>query len=233
MKKIIGIFTSCSLFVNAAAIKTHTELAYMQTGGNTDTKTFGLNFKGEKKLGVHSKLSLNLEAAYAQENGAETKNSWLIETNYYHILSQKLDFSYLVGYKNDRFSGFEYQLYTGPGVNYKAWKNQKGDLQTSLNILYAIDSIENGEKNKYTSARAGLLFTYYIYKNLKFVEDANIRTQFSDLQNYFLYSKSSIYSKISTLLSLGLSYKIEYQNRAPDARKNTDTTFMVSLVVDW
>ncbi len=234
--KLLAVSAAAALVavsLSAGEIKTHTELSYIQTGGNTDTKSFGLDFHGEKEIDQLNKLALDLEAGYAQTDGTETKNAWLAELNYFYKFSERLSFNYLIGYKDDKFSGFDNQFYTGPGLEYLVYKTDKMSLTTNANVLFERDKYDNGDTDSYTAGRAGLLFEYKIYDNLKFVEDANIRTKFSNMSNYFLYSKSSIYSKINGNLSLGVSYKLDYQNEPPASKKKTDTTFMVSLVVDW
>ncbi len=217
----------------AGDIKTHTELSYIQTGGNTDTKSFGLDFHGEKALDQVNKLALDLQAGYAEDSGNETKNAWLAELNYYYKFSDVLSFNYLIGYKDDKFSGYKHQFYTGPGAEYIAINEKENKLKFYGNVLYENDKYDSGDTDNFTAGRLGLNWEYLIYQNLKFVEDANIRSKLSDMNNYFLYSKSSIYSKINSNLSLGVSYKLNYQNQAPATKKKTDTTFMVSLVIDW
>jgi len=192
----------------------------------------GLDFHGEKSWAPH-KLALDLEAYYAENDGEETKNNWFAELNYYYQISKRLSFNYLIGYRDDKFSGYDYQFYTGPGVGYLAYQDSKQKLFLEGNLLYEIDKFENGDDDSYLAGRAGLLYEYKFNENLKFVEDASIRARLDDFGTYFVYSKTSLYSKMTDRLSLGVSYKVNYQSEPPADKKSTDTTFMVSLVVDW
>ncbi|WP_200764019.1 DUF481 domain-containing protein [Nitrosophilus alvini] len=237
MKRILVFSIILPLFLLSAEVettelKTHTELSYIQTSGNTDTKSFGLDFSAEKSWKPH-KVTLDVDAYYAENDGDVSKNVWKSEINYYYFFNDDLEFDYLLGYKKDRFSGFDYQMYTGPGLKYRALNLPKHTLFLSGNVLYSVDKIKEAGTDSYASWRAGLDYEYRIVENLKFKEEANIRSQFSDLKNYFVYSKSSIESKINDHFSLGVSYKIDYKNTPPEGKKKSDRTFMVSLVIDW
>ncbi len=235
MKKSLILLSLAAVLMaadNTGEFKTHTELSYIKTGGNTDTQSLGLDFHGEKSWQPH-KLSLDFEAFYAENDGDVNKNVWKTELNYYYIFSDDIEFNYLVGYKQDQFSGYDYQFYTGPGMLYRVMQRDPHKLSVYGNILYSIDKIENGDTDSYASWLAGFDYEYKFNENVKFKEEANIRSQFSDFENYFVYSKTSVYSKMTENLSLGVSYKIDYKNQPPAGKKNTDTTLMVSLVVDW
>ncbi len=231
MKRVVA-----ALLVATGAIATpwytHTELSYIQTSGNTDTSSFGLDFHAQKSWLPHE-IAFDFDSHYATSDGKETKKVWFLETHYYYHFSKILELEYLVGYKRDKFSGFEYQFYTGPGVGWQVIQSMDQNLSLNLLVLYSIDSYTTGQKDIYPSGRAGLEYTYRITPTLTFAEEANWRSDLSHPSNWFLYSKSSFYSTIDGKLKLGVSYKIDYKNRPPEDKKKMDRTFMVSLVVDW
>ncbi len=212
--------------------KTHTELSYIITSGNTDASTFALEFKGEKEYERYT-LRADLFANYAEDNGVESKNQWGTELNYDRKLDETLALNYLVGYKDDKFSGFDYQFYTGPGLRHKTIRTDEHKLTTQANILYAVDAIETGDKEEYAAFKAGLNYEWKIQENLKFLEEASIRTDLSDLGNYFAYSKTSVQNKINSSLSMGVSYKVDYTHEPVAGKTSTDKTFLVSLIIDY
>ena len=234
MKKFALSLACCAAVALAAEgdFKTHTEFSYIQTKGNTDTKSLGLDFKGQKEVDLH-RFMLDAEAFYAENDGEETKNYFLIEGNYFYKLTDRTEFNYLIGYRDDKFSGYDYQFYTGPGIYHKLFEDAKQTLFVGANLLYSIDEYENGDSEDYFSGRADLDYEYRFNENVKFVEEADYRVRFDDTDTWFFNSKSSLYSKLSDALSLGLSYKINYQNNPPADKKKTDTAVLVSLVVDW
>ena len=214
------------------ALATHSELGYIQTDGNTKTKTFNLDSTLKKGWGKNI-FKLKLDAQYASDNDTETKNKYLIELNYNYEFSKRFAFDYLIGYKSDKFSSFDYQFYTGPGAQYKAIDAAKHTLALSGNILYAKDDFKDSDKsNSYAAYQAKGIYGWKITQSLKFDQELSFRGSFEESSNYFIFSKSAIISKISDIFSAGLSYKVDYVNEPGDKEK-TDTTLTANLIIDY
>ncbi len=259
---LISLAAGAALF-GADAVKdpnafvTHTELSYVQTGGNTDTTAFSLDFTGKKAWDTQS-LKLDFDALYGTENSIENKNKLFTELNYDWQFAEYFTLNYLAGYKNDKFSGYEYQFYTGPGAKYIALDGKTFGLDFQGNVLYSADEtmdkyydangdeikypypdgtagarVEPGEFDGYYGAMLKGNFSWVIVEGFKFLQEASYRTSFEDGSNYFVYSKTAVESKISDMFSLGISYKIDYANLPPEGNERTDTTFMTSLIIDY
>ena len=241
MKKIIlSAFALSALTISAQAadknpdaLVTHTEMGYIQTDGNTKTKTFNLDANVKKAWGKHQ-TSLKLDGQYGSADDVEVKNKYLIEVNYDYSFTKILAFNYLAGYKSDRYAGFAYQAYTGPGLKYQAIKNDAHDLSLNGNILYSSDEsyAQPRDTNNYSGYRAALVYGWDILKNLKFTQEASFRGSFEDSSNYFAHSKTAFASKLSDMFSAGISYKLDYVNK-PLAAKTTDSTFTFNLIMDY
>ncbi|NPA60197.1 MAG: DUF481 domain-containing protein [Epsilonproteobacteria bacterium] len=216
------------------SLKTHIELGYIKTDGNTKTDTFNVNLKMEKLFAKH-KLTYLLDGQYASDADKTTKNKFKTELQYYYSFTDRFAVTYLVGYKRDKFSGFDYQAYTGPGIQYKAIKTSKHELDFDLNVLYSVDKPEDStlSTNDYTGYRAKALYGWQILENLKFTQEVSYRGSFEDADVYFVCAKSAIFSKISDMFSVGASYQIDYVNNPPSDKEYTDETFTVNLIVDF
>ena len=215
-----------------ARYKTKTELSYSNTKGNTETSQFGLALHAERKRKKNT-MTLDLTALQSSNAGIENNNKWLALLQYDRSLSEALYLSYLVSYGQDKFSGFEYQFNTGPGLGYKMLQSDTQKLNLRGNALYSKDSIAGGGTNEYVSGLAGLEYAWQITENLSFSEDATYRSQLDDGDNYFVYSKTAINSKINGNFSLGLSYQVDYKNIPAETRERTDRVFLASLVIDY
>jgi putative salt-induced outer membrane protein len=238
-------------------LKTHTELSYVQTQGNTDTEAFSLDFMGEKAWDKHS-IKLDFDALYGKDNELETKNKIITELNYDYQFAEHFALNYLTGYKNDKFSGFEYQFYTGPGIKYIVLDSKAHKLNFQGNILYNLDEtmdgyfdangdeikypypdgtagarVVNGESDDYAGYSLKGDYAWEIMENLKFVQELSYRSDFDNADNYFAFSKTGISAKISDIFSMGVSYKIDYTNLAPADKEYADRTFMTSLIIDY
>ncbi len=239
MKKILLstlVASTLVLAANADALVTHTELGYIKTDGNTETQTFNLDAKAKKGWGKHI-ANLLIDAQYADDSGIETKNKYIIELNYDYEFTDRFAFTYLAGYKSDKFSNFDYQFYTGPGAKYKAIISDLHNLTLEGNILYAMDELkaiapDPAYSDDYASYRAKGVYTWQMLENLKFSQELSYRGSFEETSNYFIFSKSALTSKLSDIFSAGISYKVDYVNE-PGLKESTDTTLTANLIIDY
>ena len=265
MKKILlGSIVASSLLMAAQpnakkdnALITHTEFGYMETQGNTRTQTFNLDSKLKKGWEKHI-ASFLFDGQYASDKNQEIKNKYFMELEYDYEFTDRFAFNYLAGYKDDKFSGYDYQFYTGPGAKYKAIKTQNHHLSLEANILYSRDSIEevkydvngnvidypnpdnkqtkttkNGYTDDYTSARAKAVYNWQIMKNLKFDQELSYRCDLNSLSTYFVFSKTAFSAKLSDIFSAGISYKVDYTNEPADGKERSDRTFTANIIIDY
>ena len=265
MKKItLSLVLASSLMMAAEpdvkkddALVSHVEFGYIQTEGNTKTETFNLDAKVKKGWGKNI-FSLILDGQSGSDTGVETKNKYFAELAYDYEITDRLAFNYLAGYKNDRFSGFAYQVYTGPGAKYKAIISDKHNLTLDGNLLYAKDAYEDvftdpvtgdvinypastvgmnlSEKSyedQYASYRLKGVYNWQMLENLKFDQELSWRGSFETTEKYFIFSKSALTSKLSDIFSAGISYKVDYAQIPATGKEDTDTTFTANLIIDY
>jgi putative salt-induced outer membrane protein len=238
---------------------THTELGYIETTGNTKTTTFSLDAKAKKGWGKHIG-NFMFDGQYASDDSVETKNKFVTELTYDYEFTKRFAFNYLLGYKSDKFSGFESQFYTGPGAKYKAIISDAHNLTFDGNILYAEDVYDTvyvdgtgtviayptdpnsivgsvlltpSYKDRYAAYRVKGVYGWQMLENLKFSQELSFRGSFETSDNYFAYSKSGLTSKLSDIFSAGLSYKVDYVNIPADGKEKTDTTLTLNLIIDY
>jgi len=214
-------------------IKTHTEFGYLRTGGNTDTQDMNLEATLKKRWGRHQ-ASLHVDGQYGTNDGVESKNRLFVELGYNYRFAKKTSFTYIAGYKNDKFSDYNYQFYTGPGLKYNALKSNKQTLDVASSILYSQDD-KKGASNarQYTSYLLRGVYNLEILTNLKFNQDFTYRASLDDYSNYFINSKSALTSKLTDIFSAGLSYKVDYANKIKRPVKHTDNTLTLNLIADY
>lgn len=221
------------------ALLTNVKLGYIKTDGNTQTQTFSLDTKAKKawKLNI---LEISINAQYGESDSLETNNKYRTELSYKYSMSKNLSITYLLGYKYDKFSSYDYQIYTGPGLQYLALKTKKQKLNFEGSILYSIDKLQKkyivsnpNFKELYSSYRTKINYDLQVFKNLKFNQELSYRSSFEEVQNYFIYSKSAFSSKISNMLSTGISYKIDYTNQVAIGVNQKDTTMEAFLSIDY
>jgi len=241
-----------------AKLVARAELGFMQTQGNTNTDTFNLDLNVKKGWNKVHLVEFSFDAQYATDDNVETKNKFTTELEYGYSITDRLSGTYLLGYKQDKFSGYDYQFYTGPGMKYAFIRKQNHKLTFEGSVLYSQDSIEDtqydaaggtipypnpdniavartvsGETDRYASYRIKGVYGWQIFSNLKFDQDLSYRSQFEDSDVIFVTSKSALTSKFNSTLSAGISYKIDYVNTPPEGKDNTDKTFTANLIIDY
>jgi putative salt-induced outer membrane protein len=178
-------------------------------------------------------IRLHADAYKSQDDGTDSKNKWSTDLNYDYQFDPTVSFNYLIGYKKDHFSGFDYQLYTGPGMGMKVLNSDAHKLDFQANMLYSQDKPENEPLDTYVSTKFGGIYQWKIQDNVKFIQEATYRVDLEKMNNYFVYAKTAFETKINSSLSMGVSYKIDYVNMPPPPAGNNDRTFLVSLIIDY
>ncbi len=225
------------------AIMTKLKLGYIKTDGNSNTETFSLDGNIKKEWGNNS-LKLTLDAQYGNAENADkvsevTTNKYFTELEYAYAFTSKLSSTLILGYKDDKFSSYNYQSYIGPGMKYKAYKTEKQELNVEASLLYSHDEIQGqftsdtSLQTDYGSYKAKLTYELQVMENLKFNQEASYRAAMNDSQNYFAFSNSALSSKISDIFSAGVSYKIDYSNLVAEGIERRDNTLAAFISLDY
>ena len=233
----------------------HAEMGYTLNSGNTDTEAFNLDGKVTNSYEVHS-LELSTLLQYGTQKGVENRNRFTTELLYDYELDDTVSLNYLAGHKVDKFSGFDFQQYTGPGAKYKLIQEEAQKLAVDGNLLYARDKIEdsfvntagnrvmypypagsvsqnNGYTKNYLSYRAKADYSVTLNKNIKFHQLFSYRSELASVKNFFVYSKSSLAFKITDVFSAGVNYYVDYINRPAFNKTATDKIFSFNLIADY
>jgi putative salt-induced outer membrane protein YdiY len=115
------------------------------------------------------------------------------------------------------------------------YKSARQELNLEGSILYSMDQqkVKTNLDENYGSYRAKLLYSLNILDNLKFDEEASYKGSFNESDNYFIFSRSALSSKISDMFSAGISYKIDYSNLVLANVEKQDNTFEAFLSIDY
>lgn len=231
-----SLIASTLLFstLSADPLKTHIELSYMNSSGNSETDTFSMKSDFLKKLDKDKIFKGKATGIYVtDDNGKETTNKFYIEGEYDHKVSDNFFGFIKTDYTADKFSGFEYRLNIGPGIGYKVpISNQAHNLNLALGISYSQDKAYDIDSNNYSSGNADIKYIWTITPDfLTFKQDISYHQDFENADNFSGKSVTAFEHKISSLLSLGISYTVNYQNEAPE--EDVDKLFLTSLIIDY
>jgi len=203
------------------------ELGFMQTQGNTNTDIFNLDLSVKKGWsGVHL-VGFSFDAQYATDDKVETKNKYLAELDYSYLLTDRLSVTYLFGFKQDKFSGYDYQLYTGPGLKYAFIKTQDHKLTLEGSTLFSEDNIEDtqydaggniipypnpnktavvstkrGDVDRYASYRIKGVYGWQILSNLSLIKTSHIDQSLKILAYFLLLQRVRSLANLTLLSQL-------------------------------
>jgi len=220
---------------NISPWKAHAEFSYVNTSGNSDNQTLAgkLEIKREEE---QNRIIIKGSTLYAKDNDQEKANKWILDGRVEKNLFNKI-FGFLnASYLRDKLSGYDYRAAIGPGIAYDLLKNDEHYLKSSASILYNYDRFSLGaeESDKYVSSKTEFNYQWQIRENLKLKQNLDYSISFEDTEKYFINYETAIEVKITSVISLGLTYTINYQNKLPEAGiKKTDKTFLTSLIIDF
>ncbi len=211
----------------------HGELSYVKTSGNSNTETFATKIQLKKEFKLNRFFGKG-EFFYGKTNNKENTNKLYLLGRWERLLGDRL-FVFLQGdYLRDKFSGYNYQTTWSGGLGYDVIKTKKHYLKGLTSIGYTFEDFKTGGSNDYTTGTVEIDYSWYILDNLKFIEEFKYRVNLEDTKTYFINSDTGIQVKINSHLSLGIGYRIAYQNNTPSPDvKKTDTTFLTSLIIDY
>ena len=210
-------------------------LSYVNTSGNTDTETFASRLGLEREGKIHNFLFRG-DALFAESDGEKTSDKIYFEGGWERFLSKKVFTLLSGGFSRDKFSGYEYRLFSGPGVGVEFVKNEKRELRGFFSLVYYRDkfSIGGRDTDDYFTGKLATSYSWNISENLKLGENLSYLASVERSGRYFIDSETALEVKINRFLSLGVGYLIDYQNDPPSTDlKKTDTMFLTNLILDF
>ncbi|MDW7710047.1 MAG: DUF481 domain-containing protein [Deferrisomatales bacterium] len=215
-----------------AAFQARAEASYVHTSGNTDTQTLAGQLKGSYEQGLN-RYFLRGAVLFAETDGEQTSSRWLADGRYERSLTERFFAFVEASYLKDTFAGFDSKIQLGPGVGYDILKTEAQSLKGLASLLYTWDNYTDGTDDSYATAKLAGDYAWQILENLAFKQYVDYLVSLEDAGLYFLHSQTGLEVKVNSNISLGLSYLVAYQNDPPEGAKNTDRTFLTSLIVDF
>lgn len=223
-----SLFLGAALLGHESPLITQSKILYIDAKRSTDIPLITFEGTAKKQWDEHA-LGINVNLCKSTDSEKMSKEKWSSELSYNYQIGSRTCINYLVGYKEDRFIGLDYQLYSKPEIGVKAIDSAEHQLDFKANLLYGENKSENGPTNSYSSSKVGAIYRWQVKENLKFTQESFYRINLENTQYNNFNSKIAVEKKISPILSLGISYKIDYMN-IPLSPSTTDRTFLVSLI---
>ncbi len=209
------------------------ELAFVQTGGNTDVTT--LAAKNELKYQFAQRWSSIWKAAllYGQTDGVKSAERYETNLRFDFNYSEIVDLYTRLAWYQDKFAGIDQRYAVGPGVGHKFLRGPRHFFVFELGANYAIELYTDETKSDFLEGRAFVRYEFILNDMLKCSQEVEYLHNFKDAQKYRAISVTAFETKINDHFSIKTAYNVNYDHQpTPDTLKTTDTLLSVSLVLN-
>ena len=216
--------------------KNEVGLSYVGTTGNTDTSSFGLDYKGERKP---TPWGLNLFAMLtrAENEGLVTAEQYLVGARGLRQLNDRWSLFAGLSWARDPFSGFDNRYIAEAGAEFLALKTEKHTLSFDAGLTWTSeDQISLDEATRtvdWFGGVAGLKWDWAFSKSASLSQRLLYYPNFDDSADWRVASDTAVTASLTKLLALQFSYLVRYRNQPIDNREGTDTTTKMSVVLNF
>ena len=216
-------------------------LSYVGTSGNTDTSSFGLDYKGDRKP---TPWGLDLAASFtrADDNGVTTAEQYYVIARGLRQLNERWSVFAGLSWARDPFSGFDARYIGEVGVEYLTVSTDHHKLSVDFGLTWTSeDQIrfddatqeESIETVDWLGAVLGLKWEWAFSKSASLSERLVYFPNFDTTADWRVGSDTAVTASLTKLLALQFSYLVRYRNQPIDDLEKTDTTTKASVVLNF
>lgn len=205
-------------------------LAYLATSGNTDTSSFGLDFKLERKP---EPWGLEIVGLFrrAEEDGLTTAERYLASVRGKRALSERWEVFAGISGEKDEFAGYDLLTILEAGATYKALTGPRHLLSFDFGATYTDeDRIAPEPDVSYVGAVLGLGYEWKLSENASLTEKLVFYPNFDESSDWRLNSLTALQANLTSRLAVKLGYEVRYRNEPIGDNDDTDTATTASLV---
>lgn len=223
-----SFFLALSLMGQESSFLTQSKILYINPKKSADLPLVAFEGAIKKQWDEHA-LNINVNLCKSTDTDKMIKDKWTSELSYNYQIGSRMCINYLVGYKEDRFVGLDYQLYSRPEIEVKAIDYGTHKLDLKAHVLYGENKLETLQSDSFSTSKVGAIYRWQPKDNLKFTQESFYRVNLENTQYSYINSKIGMETKLTPSLSMGLNYKVDYMT-IPLSPSRTDRTFFVSLI---
>ncbi len=215
----------------ASEWKGNAELGFVSTSGNTDNQTINAGLA----LGTtRGKIDWGIKLAVLgnSQSGVTSAEKYHFGTTAQYNINERLFSRFAAAYDDDRFNGYDYQVYSTADLGYKVITEESHQLDVSAGVGYQnnefIDTALDAQS--YAIFVVGEKFDWAISENAKLFQSFSYQ---SGSENSTLLFDVGITANLINSLALKVAYGLKYTEEVPIGFENTDTQTTLSFVYDF
>lgn len=208
-------------------------LSYVQTGGNSETKTVGLAAKGVRE---NAPWRFESRAAFLRTESTDlvTAKKWAALLRGERALGPRLSAFAQTTWLRDIFAGIKRESAVDAGALYKLLTGPRHLLSTSAALAFTDESrLPPAADRRFAGSRVGVAYRLKFGARAELGADGDYLLPFGDFGQSRAHSALTLTSTMSRALALKLSHQLSYVKEPVPGKKNTDTELLASIVARW
>jgi len=235
----LSVALLCSAMASGVAVaqesgtkwKKEAELGYVATSGNTETQTLSAKAKAEAEL-TKWRHKAGIEMLQSEDDNSTIAEKYNVygQTNYKFAETQYAWGT--LGYEDDRFSGFKYQVTAAAGYGIRVINKEAMTLDFEAGPGVRIIELDaaNSDSDSEGVFRIAGNFQWDVSETAHFSQELT-----SEIGEDITISKSvtALQSQVNGSLAMKLTYTLKNTSDVPVGIKETDTETAVTLVYSF
>jgi len=199
------------------------------TDGNTDKKAIVLDGQG-KARGEKNRYTAGAEVRYAEDNGVETENEYMIFGEYDRFITDKWFTGGRMSFESDDIANLDSRFRVGPYVGYQFYESDPLNLSTRIGLDYIADEFSNGDSSEDIAATWGVKYDQRFFKDaVQAFYNHDLSTPVDDTSGFLFDSSAGIRFPIANVLTGTAQVDFDWDNDPADGIKEDDTKYSLKL----
>lgn len=230
------IFSVLLLYSGSALAEysNESELAYVQTGGNSEVQTTNAKTSNIYKWDL-DQIKFGGHYLYGQSDEDVTARNWDVNFKYERTLSEHISVTVGEIIEGNRFTDVKARYNSDAGLKYYYVKTDPKKVFTELSFRYAIEDRYAPAGNTYDNkARFYNEIDHHVSETVRYKLWLEYVPNFTEPDDYLINGEASVTSILTSTFSLKVSYAGMYDNRPVSSElKNYDYNTTTAFVIKF
>lgn len=200
-------------------------LGYLATSGNTENTNLNSGFEIGYTTGNWQHI-FDASAIHATEDRTTTAEAYAAGWKSERKLSDANFLYGRLGWRKDRFSGYDQQFSQTLGYGRRILKTERHRLNAEIGAGARQSDLADGTTESETIVTGGVYYKWQFSETAAFTQDVLVE---SGSENTYLQSKTALSARLIGDLALVASYTIKSNTEVPVGTEKTDTFTALSL----
>jgi putative salt-induced outer membrane protein len=234
MLRLIFLIISLVSFHVSAEFSSEDSLSLVQTGGNTNVKTYLAASKNAYTLGKNI-FKLNGKYTYGEAYDVRNAERWDALLRYDRDLTEIYGVYVSEEVIANRFAGIKRRFNTDVGGKYTLYKTEKNKTYAELGYRYTVEKKEDETQadDKDSQGRVFVQTDHKVKKDITARFWVEYIPNFTENSNYLINMEPSAQVALTSIFSLKIAYLWNYDNLPVPGNSKYDYTYTTSLLAKF